>query len=424
MGKNLFYLSMLCFAVGLMHGTPSMAIDGNQDPIGDIQRAITKVENRTDGTQVDEIQPGKTPFGVATEIFWKGSIDGKQNWIVLGVDKGAQITREVFKNTIDLDELVEVGADIYDPNGHAHWESGCGKRSKVSVEAHNHDIVGALKDSINNAKECAPRILSRPWRSLKKIPSAFRVNLEQGNEAYYHSSSSTVGSMKYSGWAAWAVIEGSYYLVVEAPATSVFSVVETLVKTASPIVYQPFKITWDAGAVLVRLAVAPAAASVIGTYSVLSSSFAAAASIVYAGGVSFFNGMKWVAYDLPRYSRYPVRVDFQTGLGIDSQQELAERLVSQWNLRHCFKVTSEINKYKSKITLRTEGSGPVPDNTAFGIIWVYPVNGKLVVRAEMTRSFVRALAHADQKNYTETKVSMREALQVDMAEMIKFALNK
>ncbi|MEO5971708.1 MAG: hypothetical protein ABIQ95_17420 [Bdellovibrionia bacterium] len=341
----------------------------------------------------------QTSIEVAHDIFMKGSIDGKHTWIVLGVEEGFRMAKETLEHTVDSNELLNLRNDFYDPK-------------------HVHDVYGAALWSKDNARKYAPNILNRPWKSIEGIPQVFRVNFEKANDAYYHTDSPLVGSMKYSGWAVWTMIEGAFYLVIEAPSEAVFSTLETGVKVAGPLILSPLMITWDATKVAFPLVFCPIVAAAVGGYSVISSSTSAVASLVYSGGVATFNGMKWMVYDLPRYSIYPVLAEFRTEFGVDSQQALADSLVSQWELRHGFSMTPKLGKYQSRIDLRFNGDGRVSNDTNFGVIQVYPVNGKLMVRGEISRAYIKALSVADKRSFKETKADLQRSMEEDLAEMV------
>lgn len=339
----------------------------------------------------------QTTMDVANEIFMKGSIDGKHAWFVLGVEDGMALSKDILKHTIDSEQLVDLSADFYHVN-------------------HAHDLIHAVDSTLKNAAYYAPKLLSRPWKTLASIPQAFAVNMDHANEAYYHSNIPMVGNAKYAGWAVWAVIGGSLKLIVEAPAEAVYGTVETSVAMACPIAWQALRITWDSTMVVARFVGFPAAAAAVAGYSVASSSCAAVAGIVYGGGVAVYNGVKWVAYDLPRLHFYPVRVDTEVGTSVDNLETFARSLERRLVEGKELTQTSQVGRYQAKFTLKQNDGGK------YGIVWVYPLKGKLMVRAEISRSYLAKFAKGTGKTVAQARQEIQAALTEEMNQTITATL--
>jgi hypothetical protein len=233
-----------------------------------------------------------------------------------------------------------------------------------------------------NLKDQLPNVVRAPGKSLKKIPGAYRVNFDRARDAYYSTRSPAVGGLKYAGWAAWANIQGAYYLVIEAPVITVGEVLwtaghATLTALGVPgaLLFHGLEIAWDPTSAALRTVWAgtrialEATAGVIASvatlsYSVLSSGTAVALAGITAGGIARFKAGRYVFYRGPRSFFYPISLTRETGLAFDQAQKVGEELekiLPQAELPYVGRVVmdSQVDEYRSRFSLRNPTKKPV-----------------------------------------------------------------
>lgn len=150
-------------------------------------------------------------------VYSQDSGDGESSKIIIALKKDARIIRQIMNNAVGLDEILEL-------------------RKLINNEQHNDDFVAEFRAGKEISKEAFPEILKAPLRSFKKAPRSFKVTMEQARDIYQNTPSHFAGGVRYTGIAVWAVVKGSYYLVIETP----FMLLKNAVLTVAAI---PFKIT-------------------------------------------------------------------------------------------------------------------------------------------------------------------------------------
>ncbi len=308
----------------------------------------------------------------AGEVFLKGSIDGKSMFMVLGMKDAKDAVKNIMDWAVDEKGLAEVGHDIYNKD-------------------HLDDVSDAVSGGADLSKEASQHIFSAPWKTLAKIPKAYRVSFDRAQDAYYGSKNSVAGGLKYAGWAVWANIQGAYYLIIEAPVEFVTLTAVTVGAVPGAIALQGLVIAWDVTKVVFKFAVGVAASAAVATYAFVTSSAATALTLVAAGGVAVFKGGKWLFYGLPYGFFHPVQVENLTGLAFGEQQAVAgfafEYLKSQQAEMHLVTVVSEIGKYNSRITLALKNAEGETIDAA--ILKFTSKKGNVVMTLDSTRKYFK-----------------------------------
>lgn len=373
-------------------------------------RASDNLENQNDQ------QKEQTVVEVAKDIFFKGSIDGKHTWIVLGVEEGLKIAKEKLHEAVASDQLLASLKDsIYDSKGD-------------TSEGDRQDILGAVNSSVENAKIYIPEILNSTWKSIEKIPNAFKVNLEQADDAYYGSNSKMVGNMKYSGWAIWTIIEGTYYLVIDTPVSSVKTTALSALGIAQPPFNQTLKITSLSAPVIARFVANPVVAAAASGYSLVSSTTAALGSLFYAGGLAALDDAKWMMYDYPRSYLYPISVELKTQMNMNQQEILANSVVKYWQNKNEFinpdsgqsefMLFTKISRYHSEVKIIFGAGLTFGLSKQVGVFQVISENGKLKLRAEISTVYINTLSKAENRSYSETKAELEAAVASALNEIL------
>lgn len=241
------------------------------------------------------------------EVFLKGSIDGKSLFMVLGFDKAKEINSKNFSSTFNKDNVVELG-------------------SLINNSSHDNDFAGEIEEGANVTKKHFGKIISSPWRSLSKIPRRFKVSMQKANERYYTSNSPELGAVEYAATGVWAVLESSYYLVIESPV----ALAGNLIITSLAI---PFKITVQIGRVVLKalknvlfpIGGAIAIAGVT-TYSLLSTGIVELGLVINKQLGYIGIGLKFVFSDLPRKINYPITIEKLLNIDLKYQKDLFEIL--------------------------------------------------------------------------------------------------
>ncbi len=241
------------------------------------------------------------------EVFLKGSIDGKSLFMVLGFDKAKEINSKIFSSTFKKENVVELG-------------------SLINNSAHDNDFSGEISNGADITKKHFTKIISSPWRSLSKIPRRFKVSMKKANERYYTANSPGAGAVEYAATGVWAVLESSYYLVIESPV----ALAGNLIITSLAI---PFKITVQIGRVVLKalknvlfpIGGAIAIAGVT-TYTFLSTGVVELGLVINKQLGFVGQGLKFVFSDLPRQISYPLSLEKLLNLDLKYQAEIFKLL--------------------------------------------------------------------------------------------------
>jgi hypothetical protein len=237
--------------------------------------------------QAADIELGKA----LKEIFIKGSLDDDKLFMVLGMERAREIFGQAIQNAVDIEELKDWGRDsaaMLATQGRRTWNRN-----------HDGDVVDHLGQAAQLSMETADDIYKWPWRSLKKIPNAFKVGMNDAREARANANNSVSGTLAFSGLAAWTSVKGAYYLVVEAPVTFVAALATTALAVPATLAYEairlPIALTIAATGKVIRLGYMASKAIVMGAvavgtiaYSALSTGVAMAATTIAAAAVGAF----------------------------------------------------------------------------------------------------------------------------------------
>lgn len=322
--------------------------------------------------------PTKSTLDTVKEVFLKGSIDGDSMFMVLGTADGYSISKKMMKDAINMDDLAEYAEEAQD---------------------------------IGDAAKTFKNVIKKPWKSLKKIPEAYKVDFEKAQEAYYGADTQIAGVLKYSGWAVWANIEGAYYLVIEAPVVMAAHTIGSAVYTAWEITGMGLKITWD----VIKPAFAFIASTAVMTYATISSGVATAATLIAAGGVAAFKGGKWLIVEMPNKLLKPVSVVVSTNYNFDQQKEVANKLQNFLNnhgdvFGDKVIVESDVNKYKSNFSISFDKDGM----NAFELKTVIK-NKKVDVKLEVKKAYFKKVR---KDNPELRRVEVKEKLMQEMNEIL------
>ncbi|MCP4913429.1 MAG: hypothetical protein GY909_09925 [Oligoflexia bacterium] len=214
------------------------------------------------------------------EIFVKGSINDDKLFMVLGLEDGAKIFKNIGKEAIDLEELKDIGADT---------ARSVGRTARRIYNGGNGDVLDHVTEAARFSVENPSDIYKSPWRSLSKIPTSYKVSMEQARDARANSSNSAAGLVKYTGLATWAHVKGAYYLVVEAPAKLVGQLAARALAVPAVLAYDaisiPLGFTISMAGKALRVGYQATKAIVLGaaaigtiSYSAISTSLAAVAT--------------------------------------------------------------------------------------------------------------------------------------------------
>ncbi|MCP4913428.1 MAG: hypothetical protein GY909_09920 [Oligoflexia bacterium] len=264
------------------------------------------------------------------EIFIKGSIDDNKLFLVLGLEKGTQRFTENLKDAVDLDHLKDIGQDI----AQTARETGRG-----IYNGGNDDLIEAIGDGAEFAIERGKDVVAAPFRSLKKIPGAFKVSMEQAREAYYEEENRMGANLKYAGHAIWASTKVGYYLVIEAPVVAVANlaaaIVATPVAAGVKLASIGLNILIDGTGTLLNLgyyAVKGLANGLVAftnmAYSLVSTTVAVTATTVAAGMVAVFAGTKWILTK-PLALFNPARSKVKTNISGEELDAVVESITKQ-----------------------------------------------------------------------------------------------
>lgn len=334
--------------------------------------------------QTNDEDRANTTVDTIKEVFLKGSIDGDQMFMVLGMEKGTKISKKILETMINGDDLADI------------------KDSAVSIG----DAIVDMQD-----------IVKQPWKSLKKIPQSYKVDFERAQAAYYGADNQIAGVLKYSGWAVWANVKGAYYLVVETPTVAAYQIVESGVVTAWRITGLGFTIAGKA----VKAALGVIASAAVMTYSTVSSSVATTATLIAAGGVAVFKGGKWLIVTMPSQFVRPVHAQIATGEDYTTQEALAKK-VAEFTQEHTdlfganAMVIFDINKYKSEFEVRLVNE----KSKAFKAfsLRTFIKNQKIFFKLEATRDYLRFEKHLEENDGMSGR-ELKQKIQLHLSQILE-----
>lgn len=336
-------------------------------------------------TAWSQISPAKTTLDTVKEVFLKGSIDGDKMFMVLGTSNGLEISKKMMKDAINMDDLLEVKDDIQD-----------------------------IKETALNFQN----IIKKPWKSLKKIPNAYKVDFEKAQDSYYSADSQISGVLKYSGWAVWAQVEGAYYLVIEAPVVMAAHTVGSSIALAWDVTALGLRVTWN----VIKPVFALVASTAVMTYASVSSGIATTATLIAAGGVAVFKGGRWLIVEMPSRFFKPATVVKATNYNYDQQEELANKIQAfLTNYGDVFGdkilINSELKKYKSSFAISFEKNGL----NAFELKTVIR-NKKVEVNLEVKKAYFRELRKENSNlSRSELKAKLIEEMKLILSQILEQA---
>jgi hypothetical protein len=321
------------------------------------------------------------------EVFLKGSIDGDNMFMVLGTADGYKISKKMMEDAIKFDDLVDLKEDAA-------------------------DVGEALKGFKN--------VIKKPWKSLKKIPKAYKVNFNKAQEAYYSADNQVSGVVKYSGWAVWAQVEGAYYLVIETPIIAATQIIGHSIAVAWEVADLGLRVAWD----VLKVPVAMIASASVMAYSTISSTIATTATLIAAGGVAAFKGGKWLFITMPSKLFKPLSAEVLTDIEFNDQENFAKK-VEQYIQTATdlfgskFEIDSDINKFKSNFIIKTESKNG--EQAKSYVLNTVIKNKKVVLKLEVTREFFREF----KKNHEDlSRKEVKEKLVQEMSFILNQIINQ
>ncbi len=354
------------------------------------------------------------------EVFLKGSVDGKSLFMVLGMEKALEMSKDAFKDfafSRSLEKYKQDAIDVAD---------------LVVNEDHDNDYVEAVNNGVEQFKATRFNFYKRPWKSLERFSKSYKANFQLASESYYNSKNATVGALKYSGIVAWAQVQGAYYLIIQMPVNAVIGILEpTALSVPLQITLQTAElgltIVWDfvvkPAFTMLKTAMATAYSAVVIGYSAVTAGSAAVLTMVASGGVAVVHAGEFIFAKLPSLISFPIQqkvetnIDFQTG----SIQTQSEKLVS--NLR-CMNING-LNLEKFTIQSDKTKVGPFKANVVMADengniikVKVRIQKKKLVLNAMLNRKAMKTI-----RNQTNsTKSEIRENLKNELTALVENTL--
>ena len=328
------------------------------------------------------------PMQTIGEVFLKGSIDGKHLFMVLGVKDALKADKKIAEWAVDEKDLKDLADDVYNPE-------------------HHDDAVSRVRKGAEISKEAAPMILSLPWKSLQKIPKAYRVDFDHAQNAYYSSKNPVSGVLKYSGWAVWANIQGAYYLVIETPIEFVGMTLATVGAVPAAAVWEGLVVVGDAGKIVFKYASGAIAVLAVDAYSLVSATTATTLTAVTASGIGIYKGAKFLFYGLPHRMTYPVAIEQKTDFAMSHQEEIA-RIAQSVIVKEMpqVKVRGQIGKYKSTFTLSVADRDGT--EAKMGRVLVGVKRDNVVIKVEFKRSYLKSRMAQENADKTNVKQALFE----------------
>jgi hypothetical protein len=341
------------------------------------------------------------------EIILKGSIDGDNVTMVYGLGEAWEDIKDLSGGSLQKEDFVDLASLVYNKD-------------------HDDDFVDAAKDgyefskaSGNFARKNVKEILTKPFKSLKKIPKSYQVNFDNAREAYYDSNNALAGVVKFTGWAIWAQIEGAYYLVVEAPVKLISETIQTTAGAAGfvlgvpgAILLQTLQVGFKAVGISLKFVFRNAASLIAGGYSVLSTSVASTITLAAAGGIAIYKGTKLLVTAPARLAK-AVTVKNETEYSYDRQGAVALRVqMNLGALPRTFTVAKEsIKNYSSKFVVKY-------NNIKAMIINVKIEAKKVVVSAAATAKYLKEMKEL---NPGMSKEEVKELIKTELNQLTAIA---
>lgn len=154
--------------------------------------------------------------GDIEQVYSVDEADGESSKFFIAIKKDAKIIKQIMNQAVGLDDIMEL-------------------RKLINNEQHENDFAQEYQEGKEISKNAFPEILKAPLRSIKKAPRSFKVSMEQAADIYNNTPGHLEGGIRYTGVAVWAVIKGSYYLIIETP----YMLFKNVLQTVAAI---PFKI--------------------------------------------------------------------------------------------------------------------------------------------------------------------------------------
>lgn len=348
-----------------------------------------------------------------TEIFAKGSIDGKKLFLVLGFENSTEIFKSSMKNAIDIDDLQDIGSKVYNSNHHSDiiGYAGAGARFTERAARKSLDFGG--------------KAFTSPWRSLKKIPQSYAYSMGNAVNSMYSNSNPVLGAMGFAGHAVWANVKGAYYLVVEAPVKAAAYTTGSVGSAAAAALAVPTMVTLRVAGI--ALSLTWEAVETVGTvlggaatmaYSAISTTAAATGAVVAGAAVAVFNGGKWLV-TAPFNLGKAVKVKQDTGLSMHKIEDLSaaietsmpSELIESLGLSGQAVVEKQ-GRYSSKLVFMDSNE----EREAL-VVEVKVRGGKLEARSHVTKDHFKALQAQSDVGEDELKENVKEAIETSLAQV-------
>lgn len=284
-----------------------------------------------------------------SEVFLRGSIDGQSLFIVYGVENMVNHMSDWLPHAIGMNDLRAIGNGFYNSENKNDY-----------VHAFNTG-VRETADYLEISGRTIPKIFEWPWRSLKKIPEAYKVSFQNARDSYYASENILEGSLKYGGHAVWANVQGAYYLIIEVPVTAATATLLSatylgLAAQAIPnkLLFQTVENGFQIAYRAVKFGFVTGTTAVAASYSVVSSTTAAVVTFGAGVGVGAYQAAKWAVYTKPRDLFGPERIyaKAQTELSTEDFARLVKENFSN-DPKLGPMMESRIGQYRSTFTLYT-----------------------------------------------------------------------
>jgi hypothetical protein len=339
-------------------------------------------------------------LATASDIFFKGSVDGKHIFMVLGMDPAQNDVKSIWKWAIKEKDLVDLKNDAWN-------------------QAHSRDVVARVRAGASFDKRHAPEILSLPWKTLQEVPGAFRTDMQHSQSSYYSTKNPLAAAAKAGGWAAWAVIQGGVYLVIETPLEFAYEAFVTAAAVPFEVALEGLVLSWDAGKIAFKYVGAAIATVATESYAFATSSIATAFAFAAAGGVAIAHAGEFLFYELPLSIFYPVQAQLDMGQAYTEQQRVANAVAKYFDGYKgsdgkTYKVASKIGDFRSTITLSAPDSKGNERDVA--LVKVTIKKQEVFAKIEVKRSYFKdVLAEAKSRSRKEVKADLHSELLAQLA---------
>lgn len=308
------------------------------------------------------------------EVFMKGSTDGESVFMVLGLDKGIEISKKILDKTIELEKISEL-------------------KDRINNENHQNDYRSEIKDGKEFADEHVREILKAPLRTLRKIPGTYRLTLDLAKEAYENTPNHVAGGVKYGAIAVWAHFKGAYYLVIETPTRFFYNLFATTLAV-------PYKITMQSLEIGVRFSWYSLkalggiiASGAVSTYAVISSSLNTFLYIVKEGGLLLLRGGEFLAVDLPRSLKFPITLNQVVEINPEKEQSV-DSILSHFlseSLGENRSAVVKLEKTKNELRFFVDIATDNDEAKAYKIVLSKNDENKYEIKYQIYRSYFRKL---------------------------------